>query len=196
MRQYSAKEKYQALGAFRLGNAIKEIAEALNLPIRTVYRWCRRFEAQGNCDRAQGSGRPRRTSRRADRRLLRIVERARFSTSQQLLAARKSVSSSTVQRRLYEHGFVARRHAIAPLLTPRHRTVRLSWGMTRCHFRSQLDRIIFSDESRIKLRPIDGGCGGAPPSDSTRIATSLLWSTGAVRSTSGAAFAREDGPSW
>ena len=141
MRQYSAKKKYQALGAFRLGNAIKEIAEALNLPIRTIYRWCRRLEAQG-------SGRLRRTSRRADR-LLRIVERARFSTSQQLLLAawRKSVSSSTVQRRLQKHGFVARRPAIAPLLTPRHRTLRLSWAMTRCHFRSQWDRIIFPKDS-------------------------------------------------
>lgn len=157
MPQYSVEQKYQAVGAFRLGNAIKEIAEVLNLPTRSIYRWCGRFEAEGNCDRAPGSGRPRRTSRRADRCLLRIVERARFSTSQQLLAAwRKAVSTSTVKRRLHELGFVARRPAVSPLLTPRHRTIRLSWAMARCHFRSQWHRIIFSDESRIKLRPMDG----------------------------------------
>ena len=157
MPQYSDQEKYQALGAFRLGNSVKEIAEALNLPIRSIYRWARRFQEQGNCDRTQGSGRPRRTSRRADLRLRRIVQRARFLTSQQLLAEwNESVSNSTVQRRLHELGFVARRPAVFPSLTPRHRTARLRWAMARCHFRAQWHKIVFSDESRIKLRPIDG----------------------------------------
>ena len=157
MPNYSDREKHQVLGAFRLGNSVKNIAEVLNLPIRSIYRWCRRFQEKGHCDRTQGSGRPRRTSRRADLRLRRIVQRARFLSSSQLLAKwHESVSSSTVKRRLHELGFAARRPAVFPSLTLRHRTVRLRWAMARCHFRAQWHKNIFSDESRIKLHPIDG----------------------------------------
>ena len=77
------------MGAFRLGNSIRAIAEALDLPIRSVYRWVSRFVAKGHNDRVTGSGRPSKTSKRAERRLDRLVKEDRFSASHQLLAAFK-----------------------------------------------------------------------------------------------------------
>ena len=97
---YQASLKYQAVGAYRLGSPIKVIAGVLDLPLRAVYRWIRRFEAKGHCDRTKGSGGLRRTSKRADRYLDDIVKENRFASSPQLLTSwGQAVSTATVKRR-------------------------------------------------------------------------------------------------
>ena len=138
-----------------------EVSLRLNVPVATVYRWFHRFRAEGRVERHQGSGRPLATTQRADRRLLRLARRNRFAPSSALLNLwDEPVSGLTVRRRLCAAGLRPRRPLRRPQLTQRHRQLRLRWAMARCHFRAttgaQWSRIIFSDESRFLLRPVDG----------------------------------------
>jgi len=103
-----------------------------------------------------GSGRPSRTSGRSYRRLARQNPFA--SSSQLLIHWDVRVSSRTVSCRLRNAGLFSRWPAdTRALLTPQHRQIRLQWAMCRCHFQDpQWQRIVFTDESRFHLRPVNG----------------------------------------
>ena len=134
------------------------ISLCLHVPIATLYRWFSRFRAERRVERHRGSGRPLATSQRADRRLVRLARLNRFAPSSALLNLwDEPVSGLTVRRRLRAAGLRPRRSLRRPQLSRRHRQLRLRWAMARCHFRdAQWARIIFSDESRFLLRPVDG----------------------------------------
>lgn len=140
------------------GLSVNEVSLQLHVPSRTLWRWRARFEAEGEIERTPGSGRPLRTNYRSDRRLVRLSRQNPFASSSQLLFDwEEQVSSRTVRRRLRRAGLFSRRPLTRTLLTPRHRQARLQWAMRRCHFQeAQLRRIVFTDESRFLLRPVDG----------------------------------------
>lgn len=137
---------------------MNEISLRLNVPPRTLWRWKARFQNEGEVERFPGSGRPPRTCRRSDRRLIRLARRNPFASSSQLLYDwEEQVSSRTVRRRLRRAALFSRRPLTRTLLTSRHRQARLQWAMRRCHFQeAQWKRIVFTDESRFLLRPVDG----------------------------------------
>ena len=149
---------YRAIGMWEAGLSRLAISRSLGVPRSTVGFWVNKFRLHGRLDRLSVEGRPRATSRRTDRRLKRLCKTHRFSTSSELLEAwNQSVSQQTVRNRLHKFGLRSRRPAVCPLLSPCHRSARLAWSMTRCHFRElQWSRIIFTDESRFLLRPKDG----------------------------------------
>ena len=140
------------------GLAVNEVAIQLHVPPRTLWRWRARFQTHGEVERLPGSGRPSRTSQRSDRRLVRLSRQNPFASSRQLLVDwEEPVSWRTVCRRLRRAGLFSRRPLTRTLLTPQHRRARLQWAMRRCHFQeAQWRRIVFTDESRFLLRPVDG----------------------------------------
>ena len=158
MRHWSAQIRYRAIGMMEGGLSVNEVSHRLHVPTRTLWRWRARFVAEGEVERLPGSGRPSRTSHRSDRRLVRLSRRDPFASSSQLLGDwAEQVSSRTVRRRLRRAALFSRRPLTRTLLTPRHREARLQWAMRRCHFReAQWRRIVFTDESRFLLRPVDG----------------------------------------
>lgn len=149
---------YRAIGMWEAGLRERDIANRLSLSRATVGFWIRKFKKHGSLDRLSGSGRPRATSFRADRRLGRLCKEHRFATSSQLQSWwSESVTKQTVRNRLHKLGFKSFRPVVCPLLSPCHRSARLAWAMARCHFREQQwSKIIFTDESRFLLRPVDG----------------------------------------
>ena len=149
---------YRAIGMWEAWLSRLAISRSLGVPRSTVGFWVNKFRLHGRLDRLSVEGRPRATSRRTDRRLKRLCKTHRFSTSSELLEAwNQSVSQQTVRNRLHKFGLRSRRPAVCPLLSPCHRSARLAWSMTRCHFRElQWSRIIFTDESHFLLRPKDG----------------------------------------
>lgn len=157
-RHYSHAVRYRAIGMFEAGMAVESICDRLDVPQATVYFWIRKFKKTGDVERRPGSGKSPATSNRADRCLVRLARSNRFASSTTLLSLwGKSVSPTTVRRRLRSHGFFSRRPKVHPLLSPVHRKTRFEWATKRCHFReTQWKKIIFTDESRFLLFPTDG----------------------------------------
>ncbi|GBO24790.1 hypothetical protein AVEN_35889-1 [Araneus ventricosus] len=114
------------------------------------------------CSRRQGVARPRVIKEKGRRRLSRLVKQNRRQTVAQLTAQynagpRASVSEHTVQRTLLDMGLCSRRQTRVPLLTKRHRQLRLQWA--REHRDCTMDewkRDAWSDESRLLIHHVDG----------------------------------------
>jgi hypothetical protein len=67
------------------------------------------------------------------------------------------ISDQTVRNRLRQCGLHARRPLKGSTLEQRHRAARLQWVRTRLRWnRNTWQNILFSDESRLCLKPSDG----------------------------------------
>ncbi|GBM64192.1 hypothetical protein AVEN_12998-1 [Araneus ventricosus] len=82
---------------------------------------------------AKGVGRRRVIREKGRQRLSRLVKQHQRQTVAQLTAqynagASASVSEHTVQRTLFDMGLCSRRLTRVPLLTKRHRQLRLKWA--------------------------------------------------------------------
>ena len=154
----SAKLRYIAVGMSMAGSSASDIGRRLEVPRTTVVGWLAKFQRTGDVERLIGSGRPRSTTERSNRRLVRICRSNRFSSSASLLKSwGEEVTARTLRNRLHEAQMFSRKPAVHPLLSPSHKARRLAWSMARCHFRrAQWNRIAFTDESRFVLRPVDG----------------------------------------
>ena len=156
MRAHAAYRKGflrgQALALVRCGIPVREVSAQLNVPRRTVYSWLRR-----GCHKPDGksTGRPRGTSRRDDRLIIRIVH-VDPSAPLSEISAETNITRTTAWRRLREAEHVSRKRPSKLHLTNRHKTLRLQWAMKHCHWRNQWSRIVWSDEAAVRLRFSDG----------------------------------------
>ena len=93
----------------------------------------KRVRESGSVNDRPHSGRPRLSSARENRELVRISLRDRRLTSTQLKrewseTSQVSSSSRTVRRRLDDTGLYGRVARKKPLLTDRHKLIRLNWA--------------------------------------------------------------------
>lgn len=153
----TADEAAQVIALLQSGMRQVDVARQLNLSRFSVRRVYQRFVETGGYVRRRGSGRRRCTSETDDRFIVSTSLRNRFSNAvelrQQLQATRRrTVSVSTVRRRLKEKKIAAHRAATGPKLTAEHRRARLQFA--REHVDWTLDQwaaILFSDETRVCL---------------------------------------------
>ena len=107
-------------------------------------------------------GRPRLTTRRDDRRLINLCRRNRKMPASRLrLLLRQHhgihISRQTVNRRLVDSGYRARRMVKCPRLTAQHRAARLRWAREHRVFQlGHWRHVVFTDESRYILERQDG----------------------------------------
>ncbi|GBM73253.1 hypothetical protein AVEN_94694-1 [Araneus ventricosus] len=107
--------------------------------------------------RRQGVGRPRVIKKKGRRRLSRLVKQNWLQAVAQLTAQYNagpsaSVSEHTVQRTLLDMGLCSRRPTRVPLLTKRHRQLRLQWAREhRDWTMDEWKRVAWSDESRFLI---------------------------------------------
>ena len=150
--------RFLAVGMFLAGMSKLQISNKLRVPRSTIIFWLKRFQDSGDVEEQKRCGRPRATSREADRQLICLCESNRFASSSMLLTDwGESVSARTARKRLNEQGLFSKKPVVRPWLSPSHVSTRLAWAMSRCHFReSQWSRIIFTDESRFQLHSVDG----------------------------------------
>ncbi|GFT02148.1 transposable element Tcb2 transposase [Trichonephila clavipes] len=111
--------------------------------------------------RRPGPGRPRQTSRREDRHIVRNarVQPTASSTAIQVQVAPSlgaHVSSRTIRRRLAERHLRSRRLLRVLPLTPTHRRLHLEWCRARGNCTAaEWNQVVFSDESRFNLSSDD-----------------------------------------
>lgn len=134
-----------------------ELSRRFNVHRATVINLLRKYRSTGSVDDRQRKGRPRMTSLREDRRLLRISKSNPAAVSgavRQLWieSGGLPLSKMTVKRRLIAGGLHGQIAVHKPLLTARHRKRRLEWALQHRHWTVDMwRRVVFSDEVPLPL---------------------------------------------
>ncbi|UYV75101.1 SIM2 [Cordylochernes scorpioides] len=150
-------ETGRAIGLKEAGWSNRLIARHLCRNYAAIRRCSQKWVNNGSMQRQDGSGRPRATTEREDRAIVRMAVAApesTLSTIQRVTGTQ--VSKMTINRRLKERNLRARRPLRCLPLTPVHRQVQLQWCRERSTWNcADWGRIVFSDESRFLLCPDD-----------------------------------------
>lgn len=145
-------------------NGLKQIDICRNLQLHksTVSRIIKRFVLTGSVVPIKNTGRPRKSSKRLDRKIWNISKANPFFSSTKILgeieqSGPSGLSSRTVRRRLCEGGLNCFRPAKKPLLSKKNIKARLEFAQTHIHWIPQEWRkVVFSDESKFNLFRSDG----------------------------------------
>lgn len=162
MPRLSAEERNRALGQLEANVDARQVANAFNVHISTIYRLQHRVMVTGTTADRPRPGQPRVTTARQDRHIVRQHQQNRFQTATDTARhlpgnPQQRVSINTVRRRLHASGLVNRRPRQGPVLTRRHRQARLQWAQARINWRRhEWGRVLFSDESRFCVDMADG----------------------------------------
>ncbi len=154
MSEHNSFDKGRVSFALESGLSIRKASEATGVSCTTVYRWkCNDFPLV----RQQGSGRPSKTTERADRHTIRLAAADPTLSLSELAAESGIMSRCTVWRRLQSAGFVSRKKPTVIQLSAVHKQKRLEWAMSHCLWRiPQWKRVVWSDEASVRLRSHDG----------------------------------------
>ncbi|GBM65331.1 hypothetical protein AVEN_12097-1 [Araneus ventricosus] len=156
-------DRGQIVMARRLGTSITETARLVGCSRSAVVSIHAKWINDGDTSsRRQCVGRPRVIKETGRRRLSRLVKQNRRQIVAQLTAQHNagssaSVSEHTVQRTLLDMGLCSRRPTHVPLLTKRHRQLRLQWAREhRDWTMDEWKRVAWLDESRFLIHHVDG----------------------------------------
>ncbi|XGW04344.1 hypothetical protein V3C99_015479, partial [Haemonchus contortus] len=138
------------------------IARILKIPARTVSSILARFRERNTVSNAPRTGRPRSTSARQDKRIVRLSKADPTLTSVDIAAEINAsdgtnISRRTVARRLNAAGLIGRRPAKKPLISPKNRKARVEFARRHQHWTSnEWSKVLFTDESKFNLFGSDG----------------------------------------
>src|SRR5579859_5712289 len=145
-------QKGWILEARGLGKSYPEISEELRIPRSTVVYFLHRFQEHSSEENLPHIGRPRKTSARFDRYLIRIAQVDTDITIAALSDITNSaVSTSTIRRRLHEDHIQKWRAVERALLTEKHASKHLKWAREHCNFtREDWEHMVWSDECAVQ----------------------------------------------
>ena len=138
------------------------IAEFYGITQGAVSKILRRDAEMGRPTPRPRPGRPRKTTVREDRILIRLRNAGRTKPASMLRIEWQNminvqISVSLVKKRLVGAGYYARRPLRKPLLTMVHRQRRLQWARTHQHWTpAHWRHVVFSDEARFEVYRHDG----------------------------------------
>ena len=139
-----------------------DIAERVGITHETVIRILMRNWETGSLVPGKSTGSPRVSSQRDDRVLGRIARQDRSKSCESLRAewiqgTNIQASTRTVNRRLEDMDYRARRSAVKPMLTPKHKREHLALALEHRNLTVQhWQHVVFGDESRFLSFPVDG----------------------------------------
>lgn len=153
----STEQRHRIIVLHEEGYSFTEIAKRVKCHRTTVSRVIEKYQKTGSVVDRQRPGRPRKSTVRQDRALLRISKADRRLTSTRLTRIWREtcdtkVCTSTVRRRLLANGLRGCTARRKPLLTDDHRKRRLAWAKKYAKWTAeQWGKVIFSDESNFYL---------------------------------------------
>ena len=130
-RRLSDATRWQIIGMSNAGLSGREISRRLGYSQSVICRLLNKFQQTNHVQDRASSGRPRKTSRREDGALLRLVRQFPFLTStvvKQRWLPNRTLSTRTVRNRLWASGYRARQLISRPMLTRGQEAARLYWG--------------------------------------------------------------------
>ena len=166
-QEEKAKKKFarnqQIVGSLRAGWNARQVADEYGLSYSWSKKLCSRLR-KGDCgERKPGSGRPRKTTVREDRFLIREAARQRDPSDvcprtadlSESLTGRTStqISRRTAQRRLHERNYKKCLKTRKPFVSSVNRRKRLKFAKRYRHWTvDQWKKVVWSDESPYVLR--------------------------------------------
>ncbi|KFM71407.1 Transposable element Tcb2 transposase, partial [Stegodyphus mimosarum] len=135
----------------------RRIARHLSRSDATIRRCWQEWVNHGSTQCQEGSGRPRETTEREDRAIVRAALTAPdASLSSIVRATSASVTARTIYRWLTERGLRSRRPLRRLPLTSVQRQARFQWCRAHSHWNvTDWSRLVFSDEPPFELSPDD-----------------------------------------
>ena len=133
----------------------RAITKRLGRTEGTIRCFLKKYDEIGAPGRREGSGRPRATTEREDRRIVRAVKCDR-RTSVKVIREKtglEHLSLSTIKRRIREGGFFGGWSNKKPHISPKNRQCRIKWCKEHLNWTSQQWQSVFwSDESPYTIR--------------------------------------------
>lgn len=164
-RQYSKETIAQIIALRKGGHSIKEVAELTGVGLTTVKTYWSRFKRDNSGDtpsQLPRSGRPRKSSKRAQNIVKRAVESNARVTARQLKESNAGVfhdvSVRTVSRRIHELGYRSHKPVKKPLLTKVQRARRVTFAKKYLTWTEEdWLGVLWSDESTFTVTCNRGG---------------------------------------
>lgn len=161
-KQLSADSRRAIVRAKEAGRTDRKVAEEFGVDYRTIARTYARFEDSQSVERKRGSGRPRKSTERQDRSLVKLVKQDPKKNAIDVLKYANEtlglkISGWTARRILTRAKLFARRPAKKPLVSDRNRKARLAFAR-QYQFWTSADwsKVLWSDESKFNLFSSDG----------------------------------------
>lgn len=146
----------------KAGWSQKRAAEEFGLAKSTVSNILKKERELGDVKKKAGQGRPRKTDDADDEFLFEYLRdnefKSLYDAADELQRQHhRTISCDTVRRRVMKRGLRAYRPAKFPVLTNAAKVKRLQFGRDHRHWnRNYWSNVVFSDESRFKVRFCDG----------------------------------------
>lgn len=151
MPQLTEKQKYEIVILREQNRSIRYIAKYMNINAKAVTRWLNRYKNTDSIKRKPGSGRRKKTSKEEDNEIISKIDNNNVHTIKdiQKILSEKSIdiSKSTIRRRLNENDIIYTNPTRKPLLTARHRELRLNWALNNTS--TNWENVLFSDETSV-----------------------------------------------
>lgn len=161
-KEYCVEFKTSVLKCVRDGNSQSAVARQFGISSKTVNTWVLNEKNRGTLERKPRSGRPRKTTPREDKMIVRKSVKDPRLTAPVILADfnqtnTNKIAVSTVKRRLKEAGLNGRRPSKKPLISKKNRIARLKFCKERLHWtEKEWSKVLWSDESKYNLFSSDG----------------------------------------
>jgi transposase len=151
------EERAKIVAMHDLGYPLSKIGEKVHRSKASVYNVVKTYRKTGNMHPKLRGGSKRKTTPRADRKIVNLALNNRRATLEGLGNTVRNqfginVCDKTVQRRLHEAKLYGRAARKKPLLMKRHREARLKWCRDKRKWTdAQWKKVIWSDESKFCL---------------------------------------------
>jgi transposase len=141
-RHLTVEEASRAICFLQTGLSQRQVGAQFNVSHTVIGRLWTRYQQTNSVQRRPKSGRPKSTTAHQDRRIAFLAKRNRMSSDVTLnrefcAASGVRISTQTVRNRLHASGLHARKPAVWPPLTARHRNClqfarrHANWGVRR-----------------------------------------------------------------
>lgn len=156
------REKELIIGHYMENNSMSLTAKIMRRSKSVVGRVVKRYQEENSLEEKPRSGRPKVTTSREDRAIVKMSMSNRFETAASIArefnkTMGKTVCSNTVSRRLNERGLKARVPISKPLISKKNQKLRLEYAYTHVLWdENEWSRMFFSDESKFNVFGSDG----------------------------------------
>jgi transposase len=153
-KQLTDFQKGKALTLWEQGVSNRKIGKSLKTSETTIRNLIKKWKNTRSYQRKKGSGRPRKTTARQDREIVRTAIRNRRSTSTWIKNSLKlKVTTKTIRNRLKQANIKSYVAVKKPYVTPANIKKRLQWAKDHKGWsQDKWNSVLFSDESKITLR--------------------------------------------
>jgi transposase len=156
--QVSEQKRWQIVAYHKLKYTYRHIASLCHVSTKCVVTTVRNYKLTGGIKDKPRPGRPKKTSPREDRQLVKMVKGSPKSSLRELNASwvdecgSPRASKTTISRRLLEVGLNSYKATKCPFLMEKDYKIRLDWCRERKNWSfDKWSNVIWSDESNFEL---------------------------------------------